>query len=228
MQDSYNKQQVALLNLQDNNNKLLEGLRSKDEEIIKLKKNVNEKQQLINKTKLELRKFQQLSERLSQNANQNAELSTLKIQHEKKIADLSKDLAFYKDSAEKRDRRIKELEKLKKNQPTNDNELSQSKTGFNNMRNLNQNFIQENPEEKGNAINLLLKSKLQEITNEKEKIDKKNKEYVEYIKNLEHQLQQGGGTKSKKDEKQKEENLAQSHKREDDKGKLLLYYNNII
>jgi len=195
MQDSYNKQQMAMLNLQDNNNKLLEGLRSKDEELIKLKANVNEKQQLVNKTKLELRKFQQLSDRLSQNGKENAELATLKVQNEKRISDLSKDLAFYKDSAEKRDRRIKELEKAVKSNKIGVNDDDVSRSGFNNMKSLNQNFIQENPEEKQNSMNLLLKSKLQEVSSQKEKLELQNKQFQEIIKNLELQLQQGGGYK---------------------------------
>ena len=62
MQDSYNKQQVILLNLQDSNNKLLEGLRGKDEEIMKFKQQLNDRQQHLNKAKLELKKFQQISD----------------------------------------------------------------------------------------------------------------------------------------------------------------------
>lgn len=88
------------------------------------------------------------------------------------------------------------------------------------MKSLKQNFIQENPEENGNALNLLLKSKLQEVANEKERLEQQNKQLQEHVKNLEFQLQQGGGMKGikqkviepKKDisinnkEKDKEEN----------------------
>jgi len=88
------------------------------------------------------------------------------------------------------------------------------------LKSLKQNFIQENPEEKGNALNLLLKSKLQEVSNEKERLEQQNKQLQEHVKNLEFQLQQGGGIKGikqkviepKKDisinnkEKDKEEN----------------------
>jgi len=88
------------------------------------------------------------------------------------------------------------------------------------LKSLKQNFIQENPEENGNALNLLLKSKLQEVANEKERLEQQNKQLQEHVKNLEFQLQQGGGMKGikqkviepKKDisinnkEKDKEEN----------------------
>jgi len=100
MQDSYSKQQTIHLNLQDNNNKLLEGLRSKDEEINRLKQSINHQQQLLNKNKIELKKFQQLSGKISQNTKDGIEVATIKSQYEKKVADLSKDLAFYKDAAE--------------------------------------------------------------------------------------------------------------------------------
>ncbi len=100
VQDTYNKQQMILLNLQDNNNNLLEGLRLKDEEIIKLKQSLNEKQQHLNKAKIEIKKHQQLSRKLMENVKANAELVTIKAQYEKKFEDLSKNLSFYKDAAE--------------------------------------------------------------------------------------------------------------------------------
>ena len=100
MQDSYNKQQVILLNLQDNNNKLLEGLRNKDEEMTKMKSNTNEKHSQINKLKIEIRKLQQAQGNIQKTGKENAELSVQKASYEKKIGDMAKDLAFYKDAAE--------------------------------------------------------------------------------------------------------------------------------
>ncbi len=47
------------------------------------------------------------------------------------------------------------------------------------------NFMQEHPEEKGDTMVLLLKSKLQEVSNEKEMLEQQNKEMQEIIRNLE-------------------------------------------
>ncbi len=100
----------------------------------------------------------------------------------------------YLYSYRKKDRRIRELEKMKSsNKPNNNDNDITNKPGFNNPKHLQNNFIQENPEEKNDAMNLLLKSKLKEVTNEKEKLEQQNKELEEQVKNLEFKLQQGGG-----------------------------------
>jgi hypothetical protein len=182
-QDAFNNQRSVLFNLQETNNKLTEMLRMKDDEINRYQNSLNDKQQQLNKSKLEAKKYQKLNEKFNQNQRETAEFTVLKANMEKKISDLSKDLAFFKDSSEKKDRRIRELEKSKSNVSgafKKDDEIPTP--GVKGGLVFNKQFIQENPEENTNSLNLLLKSKLQEVMKEKERLEKENKELKEQLK----------------------------------------------
>ena len=93
----------------------------------------------------------------------------------KKISDLRKDYNFYKDLSEKRDKRIRELENLLKFNKNSGNNIS-SATNSERLYKFD-----ENPEEKTDSTILLLKSKLHELKNQKDLLEKNNKELLEKI-----------------------------------------------
>jgi hypothetical protein len=161
LKENFSKQEFIIINLQESIKMSNEGLMMKDEEIFKLSKQVQDKTSQVTKLKKDLKFQYQINERLinSSNVKNSSEYLTMKSELEKKVSDTRKDMLYFKDLSEKRDRKIRELESLIKS--------GGNYSGVNGNKNYN-NEIEENPEEKVNHTILLLKSKLQEVIKERD------------------------------------------------------------
>lgn len=176
LKENFNKQQFIVLTLQDAIKRLQEEDQSRDEEYKKTKVQLNMRNEQIAKLKKDLNLQIQLKSKLS--SKEPNEFNNIKGQLENKVTELKKESNFYRELADKRDRKIRDLEKLVKVNQTGKNINEQPNSTISSQ-------FEENPEEKTDSNVLLLKSMLQEITSEKETLEKTNKELNEKLKSYE-------------------------------------------
>lgn len=182
LQDQNAKQQFIINSMQENIQKLQNDLKNKDSEILALSENLNKKIGQLNKAKKDIKFQLEVNERLSKGKRENNEITMVKAEYAQKIADLTKDLNHYKDMAGRNERKARDLDAAikKMNNPTS------SQTSFANYKEEIK-YFQENPEEKSDKTVLLLKSKLQELAKENEKLRNKNKAFEDKMKELDTQ-----------------------------------------
>lgn len=178
LQENLSKQHLIILTLNDNINKLQEDMRMKDEEFFKINQTLSDKNNALKKVKKDLKFANSINDRLSKEKKDNSEIMMLKQTYDKKLQEVSKELNYFRDLADKRDRKARELETNMKKMGAGNSQ------GFNNMQYQDIKYIQENPEDKYDNITLLLKSKLKETIEENEKLQLKNKQLEEKLRLL--------------------------------------------
>jgi hypothetical protein len=170
LKDNFSKQEYIIITLQENLKKMQEEILYKDEELTKVNKSLNDKLNQVTKLKKDLKFQYQINERLimsTGNIKLSNEYISMKTEMDKKLSEYKKDNLYYKELADKRERKIKELESM----------IRREKLNMNNVSGQAVIKEEENPEEKTNHTILLLKSKLQETIKERD-----------YLKNLNEEL----------------------------------------
>ena len=172
LKDNINKQQYFILSLQENIQKLNLELKNKEQDFQNLSNQLNQKISNVTKLKKDIKFQNQINERLTKDKNDNSEIISLKQEYERKLAISQKEMNYYKELSDKRDRKIKELDANIRNNAL----MSVSNaTNFSQTNNLDIKYIQDNPEEKSDKLILLLKSKLKELNQENENLRNRNK-----------------------------------------------------
>lgn len=171
LKDTMNKQQYVIISLQENIQKLNLDLKEKDSEIINLNSQLNKQNNQLVKLKKDIKFQNQINERLSKDKKDNSEIVSLKQEFDKKLSVVQKEMNYYKELADRRDRKIKELDAGMKNTGS----MSGSNTHFSHTNNLDIKYMQQNPEEKSENLILLLKSKLKELALENENLKNRNR-----------------------------------------------------
>jgi hypothetical protein len=160
LKDSFNKQEYIIMSLQENMKQFSDNVVTRDESLAKMTKSLTDKTNQINKLKKDLKFQYGINERLlsnMSNVKSSPDYIAMKTELQGKVEKIKKDLTYYKDLAEKKERRLKELESLLAKPSSTNNTLTTSK-------------FEENPEEKINSTVLLLKSKLQEVLKERDNL----------------------------------------------------------
>lgn len=182
----YTQQQYILVSMQENLNKFDKETKIKNEEIINLKDKLNEKNEKIKKLSVEIKLINQINEKITkEKKNANDSIAKNKLL-EKNIAELNKEIAYYKDLAEKRDKRYREIESSLKHL----NDKNRMNNGEVNLLNIDSiKNIQENPEEKIDKTIMILRSKLNEANSNYDKLSKKSKILEERLMQYENQYE---------------------------------------
>ncbi len=174
LKDNYNRQEYIIITLQENMKKLQDDLAYREEELKKNNKSLSDKIAQVSKLKKDLKFQYQINERLimsTANIKQSSEYIAMKNEMDKKLNDYKRDCSYYKDLAEKREKRLKDLElSMAKNRMGSGIGVGSVISG-NSIYSMNSLLVkeeEENPEEKTNHTILLLKSKLQEVTKERD------------------------------------------------------------
>jgi hypothetical protein len=183
------QQQMILMNLQETLMNYENEIKIKNEEINEMKNKINNQIAKIKKLNADYKLSNQINEKLTKEkkdiTDEKAKIKLL----EKKIFDIKNDLSFYKDGSEKKDRKIRELEINLKTFNDKNNNKNNIQYNVESIRN-----IQENPEDKIDKTIMVLRSKLNESTQNYEKVLKKNKVLEEriYIYENNYELQDNG------------------------------------
>jgi len=112
------------------------------------------------------------------------DFNALKTKLDKQIGGLNKEIYYYKDLSEKKDRRLRDLESTPKAFSDNKNNYNGNTLKFNieSIRN-----IQDNPEDKTDKTLLYLRSKLMEANSKNETLHKRTGILEEKLKQYENQ-----------------------------------------
>jgi len=175
MHQNFVQQQMILMNLQDTLLKYENEVKSKNEEISEMKNKINEQATRIKRIATDNKLVNQINEKLTKEKKIVTDEKAKNKIMEKKLSDIRNDLHYYKDSSDKKDRRIRELE-------TNLKSYADKKDKNNIQYNVDSiRNIQENPEDKIDRTIMVLRSKLSESTQNYDRILKKNKMLEERI-----------------------------------------------
>ncbi len=186
LHQNFTEQQYILVTMQDNINKYENMSKSKDEEINDLKITNTEKSNKIKKLTADLKILNEINLKISKDKKIVSDVNAIKTKLEKEKCDLNKEIVYYKDLADKRERRLRDLESTLKN--LNDKNKRENGPSINfNLDNL-KNF-QENPEDKTDRTILFLRSKLNEANGINEKLQKKVKMLEEKLSQYENQYE---------------------------------------
>lgn len=186
LHQNYIKQQYVILTMQDNINKYDNEVKAKNEEINALKNSNLEKANKVKKLTAEMKILNEINHKLSKDKKIVNDFNGLKIKLEKQIADLNKEISYYKEMSDKKDRRLRDLESSLKNFGDKNKNQNGNSTQFNidSIRN-----IQDNPEDKTDRTLLFLRSKLNETNSNYEKLQKKTHTLEEKLKQYENQYE---------------------------------------
>jgi len=183
LHQNYTKQQYVILTMQENINKNEKDLKSQNEDNMILRNSNLEKAQKIKKLTAELKILNDINQKISKDKKIINDFNALKTKLEKQIVDLNKEILHYKESSEKKDRRLRDLESSLKNfGDKNNNNRNTQKFNVDLIRN-----IQDNPEDKTDRTLLFLRSKLNESNSKFEKLLKKTQMLDEKVKQYENQ-----------------------------------------
>jgi len=186
LHQNFTQQQYILVTMQENINKFESEIKVKNEEIIELKKSNLEKSNKIRKLTAEVKIINEINQKLSKDKKILNDFNALKTKLEKQISDLNKDIFYYKDLSEKKDRRLRDLESSFKslNDKNKNNNTNSIVYNIDSIR-----YIQENPEDKTDRTILFLKSKLNESNVNNDKLQKQLKSLEDKIKQYENQYE---------------------------------------
>jgi chromosome segregation ATPase len=183
---NYIKQQYVILTMQDKINMDQLELKTKNEEIYNLKNQNLEKSNKNKKLTAEIKIIDEINHKISKDKKTVNDINALKTKLDKQIGDLNKEISYYKDLSEKKDRRLRDLESSLKAFSDNKNNYNGNTFKFNieSIRN-----IQDNPEDKTDKTLLYLRSKLMEANSKNETLHKRTGILEEKLKQYENQYQ---------------------------------------
>ena len=176
IQENFSKQQFLIISLQDkieNDRREIEHLNS---EILKSKTSISEKNKEIDNLKNYRNNQKEYIDRLN-NFQDRPEFKQIKDTWEKKIADLKKDLAYFKQTSEKNGARKKELEDENKRlkDGLKGNKMIMSTVDGENVANM----VNDNPEESIDTRIKIYKTKLSEKIAEIKILEAENRDLKE-------------------------------------------------
>lgn len=184
---NYTKQQYVILTMQDKINKYENDFKAKNEEINSLKNLNLEKTNKVKKLKAEIKILDEINQKISKDKKIMNDFNAIKTKLDKQLAESNKEILYYKELSDKKDRRLRDLESTFKtfnDKKNNNNNGNVCNFNVESIRN-----IQDNPEDKTDKTLLYLRSKLKEANNNYEKLQKKTKILEDKLKLYENQYE---------------------------------------
>lgn len=186
LHQKYTEQQYVILTMQDRIKQSENELKMKNEEINSWKNSNLEKANKINKLSAELKILNEINQKISKDKKIVNDFNALKTKLEKQVSELNREISYYKDISEKKDRRLRDLESSLKNY----NDKNKNNNGNTLQFNIESiRSIQENPEDKTDRTLLFLRSKLNEANSNYEKLQKRTRMIEEKLKQYENQYE---------------------------------------
>lgn len=181
IKEHFSKQHYIVLSLKDEIEKLNKEINYREEFIAKGRETEVKYKRTIEKLKKDLNLAQKRFEFSEKTKNENNDIVKLRGDYESQIEEIKTEMKYHKDIADKKDRRVRELETEMKNLKNNATGAFHSAFNYNDLK-----FIQDNPDDKLDNVTHLFKSKLIESLQEKEKLEEKIKAYEEKLKSGEY------------------------------------------